>query len=200
MMIIIPGDLQLLKFSQSSLKLGGETCHGGNDDGDTALHLACRHNFSIKLVSRLIDIGGRELVAETNNFGDSPLHDACKNELSPVNVISKLVDIGGKVIICDWNNDGLHALHCFYTQDYDEYHNTTFSNCFILILKAGIAMDIGGKFEIGGLFNVIPNDNEVQRQIYDKSEHFVPSLVIVIATLQTPPPPLLHTAIIAGAP
>ena len=169
-----------------------------NYHGDTALHLACRHNFSTALVSKLIDIGGQELVLETNHFGNTPLHDACKNQPSNFDVISQLIEIGGRAIVREKNNNGLHALHYFYTHQDDEYHITTFDEDFLLIVREGITAQIGGEFGIGGLFNVVQND-DVQREIYEKWQNFAPSLEIVMKTLH-PPPPLLHAALIAGAP
>ena len=171
-----------------------------NGDGDTALHLACRHNFPIELVSRLIDIGGRELIMETNNFEDTPLHDACKNELSQFDAISQLINIGGQAIVNERNNDGLHALHCFYTHRHHEEH-ITFGDAFMLILQAGITAEIGGEFGIGGLFNVLPsNDDEVQKKVYDEWENLASSLEKVVATPQWRQSPLLHAAIVAKAP
>ena len=67
-----------------------------NDDGETALHIACRKRAPYDIIKSLIDIGGYKLVMSADSFGGSlPLHHCCRFG-SDVSIIRLLIYIGGR--------------------------------------------------------------------------------------------------------
>ena len=67
----------------------------------TALHdCVCKNeNISLGIVSKLLDVGGRELVMNEEYDGCTALHSACKNKNLSVEVVSKLLKVGGRELL-----------------------------------------------------------------------------------------------------
>ena len=50
-------------------------------DGYTTLHYACKYRATTEVITKMIDVGGRELVMEKNKGGyDTASYYACRNE------------------------------------------------------------------------------------------------------------------------
>jgi hypothetical protein len=62
--------------------------------GSTALHIAIFTDRSDKIIEGLLDTGGKDLVLQQNNEGNTALYLACKQK-SPSKLIRKLTDVGG---------------------------------------------------------------------------------------------------------
>ena len=77
----------------------------------TLLHLALKLEKSVEIVSKLINIGGRELIMKKNQDGQTALHFACQNENTPLDIVSKLVDEGGHEMTKEIDQYGKTALH-----------------------------------------------------------------------------------------
>ena len=97
------------------------------------------------------------------------------------------------------NRYGRTALQygCFHT---NVFHNTKkCHDAFKLLFKQYILEEIGGEFEIGGLFT---SDINNQRNIHKNWEKYVPALKCVAESLQgqKQQPPILHAAILTKAP
>ena len=80
------------------------------------LNMACKKRAPDDIVKSLIDIGGKELVMETNVNDITALHSACSFGGVSYNVIKMLVDVGGKDLVMAKNDRGSTALHklCFF--------------------------------------------------------------------------------------
>jgi hypothetical protein len=90
----------------------------------TCLHQLIKRNFTmptsssiqlsrvINLIERMIDIGGKELVMQTDYDGESSLHEACwqYNNGVPFKIIKSLIDKGGKELVTMMDNGGCTAL------------------------------------------------------------------------------------------
>ena len=144
----------------------------------------------MEVVSKLIEVGGRELVMEKGQAGRTALHIACSSGAS-VEVVSKIIEIAGTDILLQTDNNGHYALYDFFFQD------DIFDETFTFVVKEYISAQIGGEFAIGGLFNNA--SDSLRNQIFDKWEKFSTSLATAISSLQTLPC-ILHAAIIAKAP
>lgn len=76
------------------------------------LHVALSLEKSYAVVSKLIDIGGIELVNEKDEGGLTALHLACIHNPS-IEVVSRLVQVGGKELVMERINlYNTTALHC----------------------------------------------------------------------------------------
>mmetsp|Transcript_553 Transcript_553/g.876 ORF Transcript_553/g.876 Transcript_553/m.876 type:complete len:270 (+) Transcript_553:260-1069(+) len=53
-----------------------------------------------KLVAKLIDVGGKDIVLAKDSCGENPLHSALESGAS-TDVVMKLIDVGGKDIVID---------------------------------------------------------------------------------------------------
>ena len=63
----------------------------------TVLHCACCNgNISMNVISKLLEVGGRELLMMKNRFGFTALHNACRNKKISMGIISKLLEVGGR--------------------------------------------------------------------------------------------------------
>ena len=76
----------------------------------TALHDACRNMASTKVIMKIIDVGGSELVMAKNKIGYTTLQCACKNYAS-TEVMMKMIEVGGRELVMEKNNFGDTALH-----------------------------------------------------------------------------------------
>ena len=82
------------------------------NDGRTALHYVCRNRTnSIHFITRLIEIGGWELIAMRDLRGETALHHACKSRNLSIEVISKLIEIGRRKLVVMTNKRGETSLH-----------------------------------------------------------------------------------------
>ena len=82
--------------------------------GDTVLHKACKSkNPSLDtIISKLIKIGGRNLVTKKNWNGDTALSVALMNESATFDIISKLIlEMGGRGLVMEINRYGDTVLH-----------------------------------------------------------------------------------------
>ena len=81
-------------------------------DGQTALHVSFGYDeASMKVVSKLIEVGDIELVMEKCSVNSTALHTACAKK-SSVDFISKLVKIGGRdLVMVKCSKNGHTALH-----------------------------------------------------------------------------------------
>ena len=77
----------------------------------TTLMLAIKRPKSKKVVFKLIEIGGRELVMMKENFGTTALHCACTHKHTSLEIISKLIELGGKELVMERDTIGQTALH-----------------------------------------------------------------------------------------
>ena len=65
-----------------------------------SLQLAIHLNRSKKVIFKIINIGGKELVVKTNNYRYTALHRTCMNsDYVSVDVISKLLEVGGRELL-----------------------------------------------------------------------------------------------------
>mmetsp|Transcript_4989 Transcript_4989/g.7354 ORF Transcript_4989/g.7354 Transcript_4989/m.7354 type:complete len:498 (+) Transcript_4989:123-1616(+) len=76
------------------------------------LQYACSKGTSIEIISKLIEIGGRELVFAKNKHNWNSLHFSCyeQNKIS-IDVVSKLIEVGGRDLVIeqgDWDFSPLH--------------------------------------------------------------------------------------------
>ncbi len=79
------------------------------------LHNACRIGAPPKVISRLLEIGGRDLLSErfTCRNGHNPLHYACMcKENTSLAVVSKLLEVGGRDLLFHKSRFGQNSLHC----------------------------------------------------------------------------------------
>jgi len=81
-----------------------------NHIGWNSLHRACQYNASINVVSKLIEMGGKNLIMAKDKYGWNSLHRACTNNAS-FDVVSKLIEVGGKKLVVAKNNYGWNSLH-----------------------------------------------------------------------------------------
>ena len=78
----------------------------------TYLQLALRYQKSRKkVIFKIMDMGGRELVMKKGQNGDTALHCACKDKNVPTEVISKMLEMGGRELLMMNDEDGTSALH-----------------------------------------------------------------------------------------
>jgi len=79
--------------------------HGWNP-----LHCACERNAPKDVLSKLIEIGGRDLVLEKDKYGYNPLYYTCC-AASSAEVASKLIEIGGRDLVLEKDRHGMTTLH-----------------------------------------------------------------------------------------
>lgn len=84
---------------------------GDIDDGWTVLHYACANNHaSYGIISKLIEIGGEDLITRKNINGETALQHACANNVSRSDIVStKLITIGGRGMIMEGLHYRLHV-------------------------------------------------------------------------------------------
>ena len=75
------------------------------------LHHMLKLEQSSEIVTKLIEIGGRDLVMKVDNHGSTALHFACGRKNPSLEVISKLIEIGGRELVMKKDGDGCTALH-----------------------------------------------------------------------------------------
>ena len=192
-------------------------CHNSNNRGFRMRgrrRNSSNHTTStIDVVSKMLDVGGRDLVMEENCHQWTALHYACYSN-APIEVVSKLIKIGGKNLVKATSFRNCTALHfiLFNPDSYDQYKvkyregsSTITSNKHLVVvemIKQSILAEIGGQFGIGGLFHYLPGCD--QDQIYKRWDDFAPSLEKAIISIeeehQQNQPSMLHAAITAGAP
>ena len=235
--------LALQKSNQVIMKLidmgGKELVMEKNNHQMTALHYVCynsgsksftmrrsrrrrssndndknNHNIStMDVLTKMLDIGGKDLVMEKNNHQWTALHYACYSNAS-IEIISKLIEIGGQDLVKATSFRNCTALHfiLFNPDGYDrrrgehsdESSNDSSNKDLVVaeMLKQSILAQIGGRFGFGGLFQYLPTCD--QDQIYDRWDDFTPSLERAIKSLEEEQrqkqPPILHAAITARAP
>ena len=85
------------------------------DDGETFLHYLCERNEYTSLcdeevISKVIEMGGKEIVLKKDVDGHSPLHLAIKCNAS-IDIKLKLAEIGGEDIAVATDRDGQNPLH-----------------------------------------------------------------------------------------
>ena len=121
MMIRKCNDVELLQFLQS---IENEATHEKEvlqmcviDNGycrynGTTLMLALNHNKSTKVLLKLIEIGGKDLVMMVDKYdGRTALHYVCGNGNISIDVVTKLIETGGQELIMVKDFVGRTALH-----------------------------------------------------------------------------------------
>ncbi len=86
-----------------------------NKYGSNALHDACGNSAPLEVVSKLLEVGERDLL-ERNNSGRNPLHYACWSNAS-VEVVSKLIEFGGRRLVLEKDKQGYNSLHCVFISE-----------------------------------------------------------------------------------
>ena len=170
-----------------------------------ALYYVCEYHASLKDISKLIEVGGKELVLEKSKNGGTALHTVSYNNAS-IEIILKLIEVGGDKLLSVKNSYGTNLLvYSIFKkrkvelgqEEEEEHEQRKFNDIFVLVVKECISAQIGREFRIGGLFNI--ELKKWRKWIYRKWELFAPLLQLAIADLEKMPP-VLHAAIIAKAP
>jgi hypothetical protein len=100
-----------LEATEMDRKRLSSSVRSKNDDGETALHIACRKRAPYDIIKSLIDIGGYKLVTDADSFGGSlPLHYCCRYG-AEISVIRLLIYIGGKETVYTEDVIGNLPLH-----------------------------------------------------------------------------------------
>ena len=176
--------------------------------GGTALHIACKNeHVTLDIVSKLITLGGKELVMEKNIDGYTALHHGYFNLsryiYSPSN--SRFNDVFSLLV-----------KECILSDVGGEFG---IGGLFNAATEQVVQNNTGGEFGIGGLFNVATEQIQLQNniggefgiwglsngvlqdKIYKKWDQLSPALRSSIISLQDQQqPPILHAAILAKAP
>ena len=82
----------------------------------TSLHQAFDNNELTEVIFKMIEIGGKEMVMETDYYGYTTLERAClcNNENALVEIISKLLEVGGRELLMTkgrfYGDTALHAI------------------------------------------------------------------------------------------
>ena len=122
------GDDELLCYLQEEIEYKGRreelmemmtwrnpTYHDGKHLQLTSLQLALSCQKSKKVISKIIDIGGRELLMKNDKYhGQTALHRACLNfnyNVSMMEIISKMLEMGGRELLMMNDKYGYTALH-----------------------------------------------------------------------------------------
>lgn len=85
--------------------------NSSEDDGETALHIACRKDAPIDIIISITEACGKNAVSKCNAYGNSsPLHHACHYNASP-NVIQYLIKVGGHEAASTADDIGNLPLH-----------------------------------------------------------------------------------------
>ena len=182
------------------LEAGGKELVMVNNQYGTALHYACGNaKISPEIVPNLIDVGGKDLVMVHNSSWGTALHRVCWNGSSHLmDHVSKLVEVGGRELLIMKNRFGRTALQhgCLHTKMFQE---AKCHDAFEFLFQECILEEIGGEFEIGGLFT---SHRINQSTVYHNWAKYLPVLKSIVASLQgqTQPPPILHAAILNQAP
>ncbi len=106
--IIEFGGVDLIKAKYQSHPNGNGTCTGTVTRANSnLLHLVCEsigedgmeseRSFLNDLISKIIEIGGRDIVMDENSKGWNALH--CATKSAPNDVISKLIAVGGRDMV-----------------------------------------------------------------------------------------------------
>ena len=88
-----------------------------NKDGYTALHRACQQNenVSVKIISKLLDVGGRELLMMNDKNGYTALWYwgvLCENEnVLSAEIVSNFLEVGGKELVMMTDQYKFTVLH-----------------------------------------------------------------------------------------
>ena len=78
---------------------------------DDCLHAACRQNDSTEVISKIVDIGGKELVIKKFNGEYTVLYTVICCCHTRIEVISKLVEVAGRELVMEERSDGNTVLH-----------------------------------------------------------------------------------------
>mmetsp|Transcript_17958 Transcript_17958/g.26369 ORF Transcript_17958/g.26369 Transcript_17958/m.26369 type:complete len:986 (+) Transcript_17958:187-3144(+) len=134
-----------------------------NDDGETALHIACRRKAPYDVVRMITNIGGMEAVIALDTFGESlPLHHAC-HFCAPLEVIQLLVYLGGKKSVKQRDAIGNLPLHWALSK------KSQFESVKLLI-------DIGGHETVNSVNRI--GWNSLHAATYFRSNHDVIKLLV----------------------
>ena len=77
----------------------------------SSLEIAVRHQRSSKVVLKLVEVGGRDLVMTKDSDGETVLHIACSNSKASIDVVSKLIEVGGRDFVMANCHNNMNALH-----------------------------------------------------------------------------------------
>lgn len=139
--------------------------------GHAALYYVCvlRDASSLDIISKLVVIGGKELVMMTDRYRQTVLHHVCDKNAS-LDIISKLVEIGGReqLAVKAKKYDRLGtALHFFFFPE-NQWMNyqSNFNTVITFLTKEYILAGIDGECFGWGLFNDCPKQQDLQNNIY----------------------------------
>ena len=111
-------DATLLSFlhkieNEGNHKKVMEMCLNNNGGHCTALKLALELEKSVKVVLKLIDIGGWDIVwaRNTPTKYETALHLACMSKNASIEIVSKLIEVGGRELVLVHGDHGNTALH-----------------------------------------------------------------------------------------
>ena len=79
----------------------------------TSLQMVLYHGRCKKIIFKLIELGGRELVMMKSSHGENVLKKACESKNASLDIISKLIEVGGRELLVrvNENSTGETALH-----------------------------------------------------------------------------------------
>eukprot|EP00979_Chaetoceros_neogracilis_P005806 scaffold1116_cov154-Chaetoceros_neogracile.AAC.1 len=127
------------------------------DHGWTCLHLACWRGAPDDIIMTMLNIGGKELVMETTNYDNTPLHFACGRRRGSYNITKMLIEVGGNDLVMAKDKNGNTALHslCIATK-----RHTKVAEKIKLILQIGDAnLLLSAKDRVGKTPLEIATDN-----------------------------------------
>ena len=107
------GAMQMLLQSQGDNTDEGRDIQRGivlskDRRGQNTFQHACKCSFWappvwIDVLLKLIEIGGRDIVWDKDEYGRNGLHCVCSSSDAPLEIVSKLIEVGGRDIIHDKN-------------------------------------------------------------------------------------------------
>lgn len=94
-----------LKRSDLSNNLKKEQIQWKDENGSTALHMACFNKPPVDIIQSMITIAGNEIVLITDNFNVTALHEACLKKVA-VDVAKLLIEVGRKELVMTKSKKG----------------------------------------------------------------------------------------------
>lgn len=174
---------------------------------ETPLHTACRKNSALDtmiIINKMIEAAGRELVMQKNTHGETALHAACIVNYVSLDIINMLIEFGGRKLLMERNERGNTVLNDALDMLDQQYMNNRLDIEQVVktLISKGIQYryNTEEEFEIGGLFNRVPNVNvQNQNKMYERwNDVIVPALEMNMDVCKKQP--ILHAAIMAKAP
>ncbi len=174
---------------------------------DNTLEYALKQGASIKVLSKIIEVGGQELVLAKNKYGRNSFQTICYyNTITSTSrdVLDFLIFHGGRDVLKEdeYGRKPLHNLitNCSRNQDGYLSENKELVEKTSFLINKGIELGIGGEYDVGGLFSC-NLQQRVKNQIYKKwFERVLPALKRVMAMPNNQNQPILQALIVNKAP